>query len=143
MQTITAQECARASRELFFKGKLGAQNHEDCLYIYDDGSRCAVGAALTDETIGRIPGSLSFERINQVVRDGFVGVEDGEIQSVEKLQDRHDQWAQSQRDADMISFLNLMDELDPGTYVADGVYPYHKLSEALQHHTVADITFSH
>ena len=151
MQTISVKECARASRELFFKGKLGAQRHTVCQNVYDDGSRCAVGAGLDEEILEQLSqkGTVGCT-VYSLQEWNLIEVTAGELRELNELQKRHDSWAtthssQQGRAAEEKKFLDLMDHYDPVTYTTQGGDTFNKLSEALHQHdgSIEGITYEH
>jgi hypothetical protein len=79
------------SLKMLAEGTLGACKHDDCMYVYPDGSRCTAGAGMTNEMIGHIVSTSQntsnvnmLDKIELDYSDRIVG-----------LQMAHDKWARS------------------------------------------------
>lgn len=97
MQTLKLEEVKKAAREYYDNGWLGAQQSSAdlCLYAYGDGiTRCAIGAALSDETIEVIlTKRLNTKSLNDLVKfDNILVVDPLELHAMVTIQSLHDTW---------------------------------------------------
>jgi hypothetical protein len=76
---------------LLADNKLGACNHEDCMYEYADGSRCTAGAGMTQEMIDYIKSSSQNTSNVNMLGDIELDFSD----RIVALQMAHDEWARS------------------------------------------------
>lgn len=94
-QVLTYDDAVKAAREYYEAGKLTAQhpdrNMRGCFfYLPDDESyRCAVGAALTEETRALVGHTGT---VNSLLYRGVM-VPDSDLSNVFELQRKHDDWA--------------------------------------------------
>lgn len=100
MQTITFDEAKAAARKYFEAGKLTAQHPDPAMRmcVYSTGEyRCAIGAGLTDETIGELR-TFGLNRGASVdaIRKHITYADDQE-DGLRQLQELHDAWADSSR----------------------------------------------
>lgn len=90
-QFLSVEQAKAAAREYYLAGKLTAQcadqHDRNCLYLQEDGTRCAIGAALTDETLGR---TLEGETVAMLVASRKLNTDD--VQGLQRLQGAHDSW---------------------------------------------------
>jgi len=86
---LTAEAAATAAAAAYREGRLGFQRgHPKCLYRYDDGGCCAIGAGLPDDVAARIAGSDIDTGIRTAVDDDIVTTDDP--CALENLQTTHD-----------------------------------------------------
>jgi len=71
--------------------KLGACTHDDCMYVYPDGSRCTAGAGMTEEMIAYIVSTnQNTSNVNML---GQIDLDFSD--RIITLQMAHDEWARS------------------------------------------------
>lgn len=117
VQVLTLTEVKAAARDAYCKKLLTAQYPKEkqrkCVYEYDGKYHCAVGAALTEETIKAIykAGYLGAT-IEKVFDDGLVKIEsNNELDKIRKIQNAHDTWANNHINLDDLAesrFLALI-----------------------------------
>jgi hypothetical protein len=120
-QLITAMEVIKAARKAYKENRLGAQHHDTCRYSYEDGIRCAVGVAMTENTIDLLREGMWIKNktMNQCAIDSdrmmpyIKIVNKAELQAIKIIQEAHDDWA-CERNDDERSLLerNFLGELD-------------------------------
>lgn len=103
MQTLTYEQVKSAALKAYAVKSLSAQNVKhpgagstDYGY-YVSGSMCAVGAAMTCETLGKLLShKLNGQNISTLCRDNgkeIVSIEqDDDLRQIERLQNYHDSW---------------------------------------------------
>lgn len=79
-----------------------------CAYKDRSGCPCVVGAAMTEETIGRIEYSGSLHTPIDMIAATFVNIDKNEMEDILSLQKAHDRWA-SAKDGDFFS-ESMLDE---------------------------------
>jgi hypothetical protein len=96
-QHITNKQIIEANRRALANGTLGAVNgYKDCQYIYSDGSRCAIGQCLTQESLDTILTHRSNgQRIEVIQRLNFITFEDNDVARFTQMV--HDQWTMKRR----------------------------------------------
>lgn len=95
MQVLTLEGVKAAARDYYSRGKLGAQcGVGKCEYESGNGVRCAVGAALCDETLAAIRriNIGNTATISKLVGNVVVAVEGDALDDIQEIQDTHDRW---------------------------------------------------
>lgn len=109
-QLITMYDVLVSGMKYLLNGKLGAQSgiNAKCKYDYQDenGSRCIVGTAFNDDTLLKVlnrtnaQGSkLNSCGTNTMFDIGVIICPEHEYQDMAKLQNAHDNWGMTQKDA--------------------------------------------
>ena len=98
MRTITTKEIVEACAKAYDEGRLGAQNgHYFCMYSYDDGSVCAIGAVFTDKEITMLKDRFLNTRTSVFdLVDEKIFRFSGKVTAA-RLQEFHDNWAHTVR----------------------------------------------
>ena len=110
---LKLKDVVNNSLKMLAEGTLGACNHSDCRYVYDDGSRCTAGAGMTDEMIEYV-WKQSFNQKNvRSLEDIHLDFEG----HIEDLQNSHDEWANS-KDTEHPDFTADNVECSKKKYVA-------------------------
>lgn len=92
-QQITVKEVVTACKAALKNFTLGGFNHDACYYAYDDGSRCAVGTVLTDESLAKIrEDDRNASDVGDLENAGIIVCDD--YASISRIQTLHDEWAQ-------------------------------------------------
>lgn len=130
-QVLTLAGVKEAARKAYDDGKLTAQHPDPtkrkCLYRTDDGYCCAVGAAMTDETVEALRANYhGFNDTSVSMISGWsppaeegaeevpapvVVMAEGERTDIRDLQRRHDRWcdyARCEEDPNMKSCIDNM-----------------------------------
>lgn len=95
MQRLRLQEVVDANYEALKNRTLGALKHDDCKYEYGDGCKCAVGVALSEETLNNIrkDSDLQILGIGVLKQRKIIEFEDmQEFDCIFHLQFLHDIW---------------------------------------------------
>ena len=92
MVTISTLELIEANRKALDAGTLGSQKHTgEAMYRYPDDCRCALGAAMDIETLGRIEAKgLNEHSLDDLLASGLVTFTD--YMPARWLQSMHDAW---------------------------------------------------
>lgn len=98
MQKLTLEGVKAAAADWYRRGKLIAQSskpYTGCYYVREDGCRCAIGAALTDETLKLVTSSQYYNGEGiQSLRGHVVEIAElRELDAIIDLQRAHDAWA--------------------------------------------------
>ncbi len=95
MQHLTLRDVVTACRKALDDATLGALKHHSCEYDYGDGFHCAVGAALTNETLSLIRDrGLNKDPIQRLTACyGIIEIGPYDLEKISVLQDLHDSWA--------------------------------------------------
>jgi len=92
-QQITVKEVVTACKAALKNFTLGGFNHDACYYAYDDGSRCAIGTVLTDESLAKIhEDDRNASDVGDLENAGIIVCDD--YASISHIQTLHDEWAQ-------------------------------------------------
>ena len=114
---LTAEAAATAAAKAYRDGRLGFQRgHRECLYRYDDGGCCAIGAGIPDDAAAagqQLPGTA----IGAVIAQGIVSSDnDGALC---RLQFTHDElcpgWGRSPTPRGFNEFLRAVNENLPAS----------------------------
>lgn len=100
MQKLTLEEVKAAARDYYERNMLIAQRvdpdaERTCIYQREDGCRCALGAALSDETLMTIRSlGLNGKGLFTLRANNIVSVEnEEEMRAILAIQIAHDDWA--------------------------------------------------
>lgn len=114
-QRLTIRSVAKACRDAYEAGKLGFQRDKKrsgCRYLYQDGHVCAIGAALTPETLKEIRRQRKMTASLWGIYDSdIVKVAEGHFFSLRNLQRLHDAACNSPSKKNVTAFLDHLDSL--------------------------------
>jgi hypothetical protein len=118
MQRITLQEVVDAAQLAYDNKLLGAQHKEfmSCKYSYGNGIHCAVGAAMSPETISEvINNGFNLDTVADI-DEKIISTSVNEYSMICDIQEMHDDWANSNIIGDATRTANLeqrfIDKLD-------------------------------
>lgn len=93
VQHLTLQDVVTACRKALEDGTLGALRHHSCQYDYGDGYHCAVGVALTTDTLSIIRDkNLNLVSLESLLNLRILKIDREDFRDIERLQVRHDGW---------------------------------------------------
>lgn len=114
---LTAEAAATAAAAAYREGRLGFQRgHSECLYRYDDGGCCAIGAGIPDDVAQCIDDGLDDVAINDVIGRDQITTDDGDALTL--IQDSHDRACRKRTDVYFHDFLRAVN-----TYLPASVSP--------------------
>ena len=112
MQHLTLQDVVTACRRALEDGTLGALRHESCEYDYGDGYHCAVGVALTDDTLSVIQErGCNDEEVAHLIHAGIITIKENDLDDIRDLQIDHDKWASPRKSNEFWNRENFENEL--------------------------------
>lgn len=91
-QHLTLEGVKEAARNAYDKGELGAQRGYECLYAFDDESKCAIGAALDEATLAHIMlNSMNGNDVLQLMQGNVITCTPDETPEICRIQELHDE----------------------------------------------------
>lgn len=102
-----------AARQAMDEGRLGKYSNSNLIggkYRYDDGSCCAIGAALSDEDAKRFDSNTGYTGIEKLVNAGLVSLSDPtELEDMAQIQREHDRIPRGARSD---AFLKVFEDME-------------------------------
>lgn len=97
MQKLTLEGVKAAARDWYSRGMLIAQNvrsaEDQCIYSRDDGCRCAIGAALNDDTAKEVRRRFSNgNSLSILINRNLVDIDGEDYAQLRQIQLAHDTW---------------------------------------------------
>lgn len=106
MFQVKLADVIKNTRKAIQDKTLGAFNNAECQYQSNDGSRCAVGQAMSDDCILEVVSrGLNTKNCMELRNLGLV--EFDHFDTISELQSAHDRWAQSAHDPEVVESVKL------------------------------------
>ena len=120
MQTITYADAVAACRKAMDDGTLLALAYErgtairsefapSCVYDDGKGHKCAIGVALSPESLADIEGHDALaDRVLALVRSGLLAIPSEDTFKLDRLQQAHDEWVRQEGEEAKATFCDLI-----------------------------------